>query len=180
MWSRLRTLLVILSVSLNVAILGTWLWQSRLAWPGDWHWSSKRVDTDAGIWCPLHRQLGVSKEQWRRIEPCLVRFRDKAQDLRKKMEALRLNMVDLIASSPMDQKAIDAKQEEILAAQAMMQKLVIGHLLSERELLSPSQQNTLFDMIRTRCICSEQGALLGTWPGNSEGLGQLIRDRHGK
>lgn len=180
MWPKLRTLLVILSVSLNVAILGTWLWQSRLACPGGSPWSAKEINTDAGIWCPLHRQLGISKEQWRRIEPRLAGFRARAQGLRKKMEALRLNMIDLIAAPQVDQKAVDAKREEIHAAQAMMQKLVIGHLIAEKEFLTPGQQKMLFDMIRSRCLCSEQGPLLGTWPGSSEGLGQLLRESPGK
>jgi len=185
MWPKLRTLLVILSVSLNVAIFTTWLWQSRSAWPGGWPWHSrgantgagdtKGVNADAGIWCPLHRQLGVSKEQWRRIEPRLAVFRAKAQALRQKMDSLRMNMVDLIAAPQVDQEAVEAKREEIHAAQAMMQKIVIEHLLFEKELLTPSQQKMLFGMIRTRCICSEQGLLIGSWPGSSEGLGQLLR-----
>jgi hypothetical protein len=185
MWPKLRTLLVILSVSLNVAIFTTWLWQSRSAWTGGWPWHSegantggvntKGVNTNAGIWCPLHRQLGVSKERWRRIEPRLIRFRAKAQGLRQKMDALRMNMVDLLASPQVDQEAVEAKREEIHAAHAMMQKLVIEHLIAEKELLTPRQQKMLFDMIRTRCLCSEQGLLLGTWPASSEGLGQLLR-----
>lgn len=179
MWRKLRTLLVILSVSLNVAILGAWLWQSMSAWPGGWPWSTKGVNTDAGIWCPLHRQLGVSEEQWRRIEPRLLRFRIKAQGLRKKMDALRMNMVDLIAAPQVNQEAVEVKREEIHAAQAMMQKLVIGHLIAEKELLTPDQQKRLFGMIRTRCICSEQGLLIGSWPDSSEGLGQLLQDNHG-
>jgi Spy/CpxP family protein refolding chaperone len=176
MWQKLRKLLVILSVSLNVAIFAAWLWHSVSMRPGDGlSWRAKEAKTAPGIWCPLHRQLGVNKEQWRRIEPRIVRFRAEAQGLRQKMDALRMNMVDLIAAHQVDQKAVDAKRDEIHAAQAMMQKLVIGHLIAEKELLTPDQQKMLFGMIRTRCICSEQGPLLGTWPGSSEGPGQLLR-----
>lgn len=156
---KLKILLVIFSVSLNVAIFAVWLWHSMLVWlGGGWPWESKGADTDEAIWCPLHRQLGLSRKQWNRIEPCLLRCRAKAQYLRKKMEALRLNMVDLIAASQVDRRAVDAKREEIHAAQAMMQELVIGHLIAEKELLAPGQQKILFDMIRSRC----SGAYPGT------------------
>jgi hypothetical protein len=76
MWNNLRKPLFALSVGLNLAFLAMWLVYSLSA-PGD----------AGGLFCPeiegavpsaIHREIGVREEQWRKIEPLALDFRDKA------------------------------------------------------------------------------------------------------
>jgi Spy/CpxP family protein refolding chaperone len=176
MWSKARKLFVILSVSLNVAFLSVWLGNELPTWfdrPG----ASKEAEPNDPIWCPLHRELGVNEEQWRQIEPHLAEFKTIAQERCQKMSALRMEMMDLLASPHVEIEAAQVKQEEILAAQRRMQTLVIEHLLTEKKVLTPQQQNKLFDMIRAQSKCSGRGPFI--WPGPGKGIGQVLRDGNG-
>jgi Spy/CpxP family protein refolding chaperone len=172
MWPKVRTLILILSVSLNLAVFTAWLVHSKTVWY-DRPLVSIESDTRSLIWCPLYRQLGVSQEQWARIEPHLIEFRAKAEGLRREMKELRLNFIGLIAAPVVDHEAVAAEQEKIRDAQARMQALVTERLLAEKEMLGPDQQKRLFDMIRTRCLCSDNILLSGSWtdgkmPGENE------------
>jgi Spy/CpxP family protein refolding chaperone len=60
-------------------------------------------------------------------------------------------MLQLVASAEPDGQAIAAKQEEILAGQRQMQRLVIGRLLAEKEVLTPGQQEAFFGLMRRQC-----------------------------
>jgi outer membrane protein TolC len=82
----------------------------------------------------MHLELGVSPEQWKQIQPGLVRFQEAAKKHREVIQELRGQMRARLAAPESDRAAIRAKQEEILAAQRAMQKLVIGHFLREKEL----------------------------------------------
>jgi Spy/CpxP family protein refolding chaperone len=63
-------------------------------------------------------------------------------------------VIDLIAADEPDVQAIRAKQDEILATKRKIQDLVAGHLLAEREVLTPGQQEQLFSMLRNRTRCT--------------------------
>lgn len=56
--------------------------------------------------------------------------------------------MDLLTIPEVNEAAIREKQEEILAAQHQMQKLVIDHLLKEKELLSPEKAKRLMQSLR--------------------------------
>jgi Spy/CpxP family protein refolding chaperone len=154
MWKKIAPLLIVLSVALNAAFIGVWAVQAiRL------HWPATHVEEE--VWCPLHRQLKVTHEQWRQIEPRLAVFRRDSQALCKQINELRSQMIDLIAGGEPDRQAIAAKQEKIRAGQQRMQQLVIGQLLAEKEVLTADQQKELFDMLRKRSGCAGPGRMLG-------------------
>jgi len=156
MWKKIAPLLVVLSIGLNVAFIGAWVVrvaQAKAAADGR---------QDAGIWCPLHRELGVTPEQWRQIEPRLVEFRRQSQAIRSDMNRLRSEMIDVIASDKPDLEAIAAKHVEIRAGQERMQQLVIDRLLSEKRILTAPQQEELFRLIRQQMRCSGKG-MFGGW-----------------
>ena len=158
MWKRIVPLLVVLSVALNLAFVGTWAAHviREHAHHGAWF-----VDKHSeAIWCPLHRQLGVSPEQWKQLEPRLVQFRKSSQAVCQEVTRKRAEMIDLVAASQPDREAITAKQEEIIAGQRRMQSLVIDHLLAERQLLTPAQQTALFDLLRQRSQCPARGPMM--------------------
>ena len=156
MWKRIAPLLVVFSVALNVAFGGVWGLQVIRS-----QWSAAHVEEQDGIWCPLHRDLNVTPEQWRQIEPRMANFRRDSQALCKDINRLRAELIDLIAARTPDRQAIAGKQGEIRAGQHRMQQLVIGQLLAEKEVLTADQQKQLFEMLRQRSACAGPGRMLG-------------------
>jgi Spy/CpxP family protein refolding chaperone len=168
MWKKAKPLLILLSVGLNVAFVIAWAAHaipSRTGCP----WGGPGDKGGAGVWCPLHRQLGTSEKQWKEIEPRLRQFQERSQETCRHVNQLRGELIDLVAAPEPDRAAIEAKQKEILAGQGKMQAMVIEHLLAERQSLTPEQQKQLFEMIRRRAGCAGHGPLMG--PGQDEGCG---------
>ncbi len=162
MWRKIAPLLVVLSVALNVAFVGVWgLRELRYR-------DVAEKPYDGPVWCPLYRRLGVTAEQWGRIEPRLKAFRRQSRALCKEMSSLRAGMIDILAAENPDPRAIAEKQGEIRAGQARMQKLVIEHLLAEKEVLTAEQEDKLFEMIRDQSSCSGPGRMLRLGNGNAD------------
>ncbi len=144
MWKRITPLLIALSVALNVGVGGVWLVHAVNEYR-----ASRPIDENAGgVWCPLHRSLGVTEEQWDRLEPGFVQFRRDSESLCQQISRRRGELMDLIASAQPDRNEIEAKQEEIRLGQQQMQRLVVEHLLAEKEVLNADQEKGLFDMMR--------------------------------
>jgi Spy/CpxP family protein refolding chaperone len=166
MWKKTAPLLVILSVALNLAFIGVWAAHAAAA---RWNRGSSSCGPDAGshgaMWCPLHRKLGTTDQQWQQIEPKLAEFRKSAQAVCQDVAHKRGEMIDLIATTQPDRQAIAAKQDEILAGQRKMQELVIEQLLSEKQVLTPQQQKELFDLLRQRGGCAGHGPMMMGLPG---------------
>ena len=147
-WKRF---LIALSVGLNLAFVGLW---AVHAMPGCRH-----VRGRGKVWCPLHRQLGATPEQWREIEPSMLAFQAKAREICGEAGRLRLELIDLLAAETPDKEAIAKKQAEIHKRQRRMQQLVVEHLLQTRETLTPEQRKTLFDMLRRKVGCGSHGPM---------------------
>jgi Spy/CpxP family protein refolding chaperone len=147
MWPKARTLILILSLSLNGAFLAVWLATAVPAWLQQ---SDRQtaVQSRGDIWSPLHRELEVTPEQWRAIEPVLMTFQKEAQAQRSVITALRSQVIDLLSAPQASQAEIRVKQDEALSAMHRMQDLVISHFLAEKELLSPEQQDRMFEIAR--------------------------------
>ncbi len=175
MWKKAKPLLILLSVGINVAFVAAWVAHALPSRTG-----GPRGDRGgAGVWCPLHRQLGTSERQWQEIEPRLKQFQERSQELCGQINQLRSEMIDLVATAEPDRAAIEAKQKEILAGQGKMQAMVIEHLLAERQSLTPEQQKQLFEMIRRRAGCAGHGPLMGPGQGDGCGMGNALRDGPG-
>ena len=155
MWKKIAPLLIVLSVALNIAFIGVWAVHATRA-----HWLVDEA-RDSEMWCPLHRRLNVTDEQWQQIEPRIVEFRRRSQAICGDMNRLRTELIDLIAADEPDRQAIAAKQEQIRAGQQQMQQLVVEHLLAEKEVLTAEQQKELFDLIRQRSACRGPGRMMG-------------------
>ncbi|MBN1341792.1 MAG: periplasmic heavy metal sensor [Phycisphaerae bacterium] len=172
-WRKIAPLLVVLSVAVNVAFVGVWAASAVnvAAAPSDERPSCQGSD---GVWCPLHKRLGVTPEQWRQLEPELTEFRKASQAICGEVNRKRKEMIDLIATPEPDRQAITAKQEEILAAQRKMQTLVINRFIAEKRILDPDQQKELFALLRQR------GGLRGHGPGMGsagQGIGGCVAPR---
>ena len=170
MWKRVWPVLGIASVALNVAFIGVSAAQVIRARSGRMETCEPRPG-QGEVWCPLHRRLGVTPEQWSRIEPRLLNFRKDVPAACQDVSRKRAELIDLLSAPRPDRQAIAAKQEEILAGQRRVQGLVIEFLLTDREVLTPEQQKELFDLMRKRSACGGQGwammGLEGAEPGST-------------
>jgi Spy/CpxP family protein refolding chaperone len=161
MWKKMKTVIVILvfSVALNAAFGAMWAIH-RL--PAHLGCTGHKGDSHAksGVSCPLHRVLGTSEKQWQEIEPRLVKFKANSQAICREVSQLRKELIDLIAAPQTDLEAIRAKQDEILAGQRRMQELLISHLLTEKDVLTPEQRKSLFDMIKKQGDCAGRSSII--------------------
>ena len=171
MWNNLRKPLFALSLGLNLAFIAMWLVQLLSPPMGAEDFSRSVVDR-AAVASALHREIGVTEEQWKRIEPLLRDFREKAGKQRRKISDLRFQLMDLLAMPKADEAAIRTKQEEILASQRRMQNMVIDHLLREKTILSPEQAKKLIQSLCVQCR-HESGMASG------KGIGRVLDEKSG-
>lgn len=174
MWKTAKRYSILASVALNVAFVAMWIAHAApsQARPEE---TGQRT-TQHTIWCPLHRELGVTEEQWAQIEPRLREFQAAVGELRQQTSARRSEVIDLIAAEEPDAEAIRSKQDEILATKRSIQGLVAEHLVAERELLTPEQQQQLFEMLRNRTGCADGPPMSGRARG---GLGPVLQNPDG-
>jgi hypothetical protein len=159
---RIRLLLIILSVSLNVAFIAAWgmktMTQKTYAAKQEPSLSCSR--DSCGVWCPLHRALGTTDEQWRTLEPLQRRFKTASAPFSFTMDSLRAVLSVQLAQSPVDRIAVEATQEQILGVQRQMQSLVVNHLLEEKPVLTAAQQEKLFSLMKGNGICAGYGGMM--------------------
>ncbi|MBC8874699.1 MAG: periplasmic heavy metal sensor [Planctomycetes bacterium] len=171
MWKRTKSYLIVVSVTLNVAFVAVWI---AYAVPSQAHpEETGQRGTQHTIWCPLHRELGVTEEQWAQIEPRLREFQAAVAELRQQTGVKRSEVIDLIAAEEPDRATIRAKQDEILATKRSIQGLVAEHLLAEKQILTPDQQAKVFEMLRNRTSCADGPPMSGR-PGT--GLGPVLQN----
>lgn len=168
-WLKIKKLFIILSVSFSIPFLAVYLCYAVSPFFNCRIGSNKVNKTSNGLF-PMIGQLGLTEDQQMERQSLWNEFKTKSDELRKEINALRGQMIDLMSATETDRQAIEAKQEEILSAQEKMQTLVIENLLAEKEILTPEQQKKVFDMIRTRCGCGRHGLSFGY--SGLEGCGQ--------
>jgi Spy/CpxP family protein refolding chaperone len=159
MWKKTKLYLVVASAALNVAFVATWIAHATVshAHPGEVG-GQERKHT---VWCPLHRELGVTAEQWTHIEPRLREFQDAVADFYQQSNEMRAEVIELIAAEEPDRDAIRAKQDEILATKRRIQNLAAEHLVAEKQNLTLEQQTKLFEMIRNQTSIADGPPLSG-------------------
>ncbi|MBC8875567.1 MAG: periplasmic heavy metal sensor [Planctomycetes bacterium] len=156
MRKKARILLMVLSVALNIAFVAMWAVHTIPNRAGQ----GGRDQGEGPVWCPLHRDLGISEAQWREIEPRLLAFQASVQSTCGEVKQYRSGLIDLIVAPETDRDAILAKQEQILQGQRKVQSLVIEHLLKEKETLDARQQEAFFNMLRRRSACKGHGPMM--------------------
>ena len=147
---HIRILAVIFSVSLNLAFLVGY--------------GFRRVSDRPRF---AYEELTLSGEQRARIEAGRDRFLKALDEIREKIIARHLELIDLIATDPTDQQAIEAKFQAIHSLQQSMQRVVVDHLLEDRQTLTPDQQARFFAILKSRIRA--QGAPGPPWlPAGAE------------
>jgi len=161
----IRTLLIVLSVALNIAFVAVWALH-RLP-IGCGHHASRRLVRGADFACPFHERIRATPAQRQEIDRRLEAFRKASIPLCMEVNKHRLELIDLLAAPEPDRTAIAVKQQQIADGQHQMQERVIANLLEMKAALTPEQQKTLFDTIRARSDCAGHGPMamgMGTNP----------------
>jgi Spy/CpxP family protein refolding chaperone len=160
-----RTLLIVLSVALNIAFVTVWALH-RLPLGCRHHAARGRARGMESV-CPFHERIQATPAQRQEIESRLEAFRNASMPLCMEVNKHRLELIDLLAAPEPDRAAITAKQQQIADGQNQMQERVIANLLEMKAALTPEQQKTLFDTIRARSDCAGHGPMamgMGTNP----------------
>lgn len=92
--------------------------------------------------------IDLNDEQKRRVEVIRKDFLPKVENIRKDLRGKRLELNDLIFASKPDMQAIDNKTRKVVGLQAELEKEVIDHILQEKEILTPDQQQQFHEIIK--------------------------------
>lgn len=156
MWKRIAVVVLALSLALNAAFTVTWAVRTfsggaRSQPPG------AGAGQEGEIWSALHRRLGVSREQWKKIEPHMRAFMEKMEDRQERISKVRHEMLDLLFSKDVSREAIEKQQDRVLKAFRKTQNLVLEHVLTERKYLTDEQEREMKRMLEERMDTSGPG-----------------------
>lgn len=150
---KIFILILMTSLALNIAFAASWA-GSQFAG----RFESRQVETwqpdpEKEIWCPLHRKLSVTKEQWLEIEPQLKEFQKQASLLANELKDARDQMIELLEDEQTDKQKVEQQQRKILAGHRKMQDLVLEHIIAEKAVLNKAQQSAFFEILRNNIQC---------------------------
>lgn len=138
-WTRY---LLIVSLSLNLGIVGALLWPPSKPQP------TGNPASPAPLNLQDHLELNTEQRtRWQALEPAFL------QELSANWQAIRQHREALVrhifATTP-DRAAIDAEQAAIARLQGAQQQRVITQLLAERALLDERQRTRLMELLLNR------------------------------
>jgi Spy/CpxP family protein refolding chaperone len=144
---NIKKILFVASVALNVVFAVTYF--------------TYRLPSLAGVhqqapMGPLFLQLDLTPDQLTRFKDERDRFRDRLQELGQEIKTRQIELIDLLGATPLDQQAIERKQEETQRLQGEIQQRVIVHFSQESALLTLEQRARFFQLIKGRIETSVQ------------------------
>jgi Spy/CpxP family protein refolding chaperone len=98
----------------------------------------------------IRQQAGISDEQAAKIRKQVLDFRKTEIRGRADLEVKRIDLKALLAADTPDRGAINAKLQEISAAQLSLQKSSVDYRLSMRDAITPEQREKLRQLMRNR------------------------------
>jgi hypothetical protein len=165
MWRKIRWLIAILSISLNIAFIAVWCARTMHCSHQVCESSSNKKCDECKGSCPLYRELNLTEDQQHAIEPMQKKYCDSSQSICREVTDLRAELIDLLARPDVPRDSIRLKQEQIIETQRKMQDLTVEHLLAEKKLLSATQSDKLFKIMARGEGCRGQGSLAGLGKG---------------
>jgi len=145
---NLKALIFTCSLILNVVFVGIFAAQTIPIFRGD--------RKAAELMKPVFLQLDLTAEQLARFKSDRDKFMRELHEMAQVVGKKRIELVDLLAASTPDERAIKMKQEQIQRLQAAIQDRVIVHWIQESSLLNPSQRAHFFRLIKARIKSSIQ------------------------
>ena len=147
MRSKWLTLILILSLAINAAVLATlgyhYYYNTSLTpsapcpmSPGDSH---------------LYQSLGLSNLQLAKMEPLAQKFHGRLAELGARMEEKKETLTNLLQKDS-DPASIENLRKEMAGIQDEIQKEVIIHIMESKKILDPNQQQRFFDLMRQTMV----------------------------
>jgi Spy/CpxP family protein refolding chaperone len=133
MKTPIRTLAIIFSVGLNVAFVGSYVYQMLTRRPSF-----------------AYEEVRLESDQRARMMSSRDRFIGSIDRVGNRTIDLHVGLIDAIAADPPDRTAIQAKLDEIHMQQQSMQQVVVEHLLQGKSILRPAQRQQFFDTLKRR------------------------------
>jgi Spy/CpxP family protein refolding chaperone len=163
MSKRTLFLLLVCSVALNLGFAGVYgLTMLNRSQPAFRATPQVAPSVKSGPDCPftseythLYATLGLSQTQLERIEPLAKDFHAKAQRIGTQIVEQRDRLVGEMAQETIDSAALEAIHQDISTRQSEMQKLVVGHVLDMKQVMTPEQRALFFESMR-RSFRSQQ------------------------
>lgn len=139
---NLKTMILAFSLILNVVFIGIFSAHTIPIFSRD---------GKAGkLMKPPFLQLDLTAEQLARFKSNRDKFMVELREMGQAVGKKQIELVDLLAASPSDERAIKTKQEEIQRLQVATQNRVIVHWIQESSLLNPKQRIRFFQLIKAR------------------------------
>ncbi len=91
----------------------------------------------------------LTADQKQQVEEIRRSFLPEVAGVRQSLREKRLELSELLFAESPDMQAIEAKSLEISNLQRDLEKKVIGHILEEKDLLSPDQKKRFHEVIRS-------------------------------
>ena len=120
----------------------------------------------------IRQQVGITDEQAATIRKQEADFRKTEIRDRADLEVKRIDLKDLLVADKPDRSAINAKLQEISAAQLSLQKSAIDYRLTMRDAITPAQREKLRQLRRDRWQRDGRGRLGADGPGRRGPRGQ--------
>jgi Spy/CpxP family protein refolding chaperone len=113
----------------------------------------------------IRQQAGITDEQAATIRKQQLDFRKTEIRGRADVEIRRVELKNLLAADKPDRTAINAKLQEISAAQLSLQKSAIDYRLTMRDAITPAQREKLRQLMRDRWQRDARGRPGADGPG---------------
>jgi Spy/CpxP family protein refolding chaperone len=136
---------LILLTAFNLSALGTLVYNR---WCHDGASYPPEAEVAPGHY--MRQQLGLTNEQAARMKTFRETFHPKIEALSQRMKEKRLDLVkELMMESP-DSVRIEHILQQTDSLQAALQREVVNHLLLEKEIFTPEQQEKFFSIVLER------------------------------
>jgi Spy/CpxP family protein refolding chaperone len=125
----------------------------------------------------VRQRLGITADQTAKIGQQDSDFEKSEIQARAALQVKQIEMRDLLAAANPDRAAIDAKVQDVGAAQTAVEKAAVDHGLAVRDILTPAQRQQL-QQFRTDGF-QAGGAPAGPRGGNQANQGNQLRGQRG-
>jgi periplasmic protein CpxP/Spy len=126
----------------------------------------------------IRQRLGITADQTAKIRQQDSDFEKSEIQARAVLQVKQIEMRDLLAAANPDHAAIDAKVQDVSAAQTALEKSAVDHGLAVRDILTPAQRQQL-QQLRTNGFQAGGGAPGGPRGGNQANQGNQPRGQRG-
>lgn len=139
---------ILLLIAINISALATI----------GYRWKCRHGNQSCGACAPgeyMCQKLSLTDAQKQNVEACRKAFNEGIDQKREILTHKRNELVELISQPNPRTGKIDSLLVEIGAAQTELEKVVVNHILKEKGLLSPQQQEEFLEMIKG-CLLPEE------------------------